>query len=245
MRQHICKQCGKIYLTDKPGSTVCPECAKAIRKDVSCAKICAICGKEFVGYPRSKYCTQCKPIARREAGKRWRKSGTVRPIGSIDLCASCGKPYTVTGSLQRYCPGCAKTVVTQNIRAAKKKYHAENAEAINAAKSERRKDRRVCAICGNVFSSMTPTVTCSPECAAELKRQRQARADAKRGKADPARIFGKKEHTAPRSGIPGITWCRGKWQLTYRGKYIGLFETAEAAADRLHELKDAETEEQQ
>lgn len=192
MRQHICKNCGKIYLTDKPDSTVCPACAVAIRKDVSRIKVCAMCGKEFVGYPRSKYCAQCRPIAQRDADKRRRKNGTVRPIGSTDLCANCGKPYTVTGSLQRYCPECAKTVVHENVKAAKRKHRAENADKINASRSERRKDRRVCAICGKPFSANIPTVTCSPECAAELKRQKQARADVKRGRASPERLLGKK-----------------------------------------------------
>ena len=192
MRQHICKNCGKIYLTDKPDSTVCPACAVAIRKDVSRIKVCAMCGKEFVGYPRSKYCAQCKPIAIREAAKRRQKSGTARPIGSTDLCANCGKPYTVTGSLQRYCPECAKTVVHENVKAAKRKHRAENSEKINAARADRRKDRRVCAICGKPFSANTATVTCSPECAAELKRQKQARADVKRGRASPERLLGKK-----------------------------------------------------
>lgn len=192
MRQRICKQCGKIYRTSKPDSTVCPACAVEIRKDVSRVRTCAMCGKEFAGYPRSKYCAQCKPIAQREADKRRRANGTARPIGSTDLCASCGKPYIVAGSRQRYCPDCAKIVVPQNIKAAKREARAQNANAINAARAERRKDRRICAICGKPFSANTATVTCSQECAAELKRQRQARADVKRGRANPKRILGKK-----------------------------------------------------
>ena len=64
MRQHICKNCGKIYLTDKQDGTVCPACAAEIKKDVLRVKVCAMCGKEFVGYPRSKYCAACRPIAR-------------------------------------------------------------------------------------------------------------------------------------------------------------------------------------
>ena len=192
MRQHICKNCGKIYLTDKPDSTVCQACAAAIRKDVSRRKVCAICGIEFIGYPRSKYCAQCKPAAQRAARAKCRKNGPTRPIGSTDLCENCGKPYTVAGGLQRYCPECAKTVVHENIKSAKRKHRAENAAAINAARAERRKDRRICAICGKPFSAATPTVTCSPECAEELKRQKQARADVRRGRAAPERRLGKK-----------------------------------------------------
>lgn len=229
MRQHICKNCGKIYLTDKQDSTVCPACAAEIKKDVLRVKVCAMCGKEFVGYPRSKYCAACRPIAQREANRRHKKNGTARPIGSTDTCANCGKPYIVNSSRQRYCPDCAKVVVPQNVKAAKRETRKEHADEINAARAERRKDRRICAVCGKPFSAPTPTVTCGAECAAELKRQRQARADVKRGKAKPERLLGKKERTAPQSGVPGVTWCRNKWQLTYKGNYIGVYDTVEAA----------------
>ena len=240
MRQHICKSCGKIYLTDKVDSTVCPDCATEIRKDVLRTKTCAMCGIEFIGYPRSKYCPQCRPIAQKEANRRHKKNGTARPIGSTDLCANCGKPYIVNSSLQRYCPECAKTIVPQNVKNAKREKRKDRADEINAARAERRKDRRICAICGRAFSAKTPTVTCSPECAAELKRQWQARADVKRGKAHPARILGKMVHSNPQSGIPGITWHRNRWQLTYKGKYIGVYATVEQAAARLAELKKME-----
>lgn len=242
MRQHICKNCGKIYLTDKQDSTVCPACAAEIKKDVLRVKVCAMCGKEFVGYPRSKYCAACRPIAQREANRRHRKNGTARPIGSTDTCANCGKPYIVNSSRQRYCPDCAKVVVPQNIKVSKRESRKEHADEINVARAERRKDRRICAVCGKPFSAPTPTVTCSSECAAELKRQRQARADAKRGRADPARILGKAEHNNPQSGIPGITWHNGKWQLTFRGKYIGLFLTVAEASAAKSRLESKESE---
>ena len=32
MRQHVCKRCGKIYLTDKPDSSCCPACAAEVRR---------------------------------------------------------------------------------------------------------------------------------------------------------------------------------------------------------------------
>lgn len=241
MRQHICKNCGKIYLTDKQDSTACPACAAEIKKDVLRAKVCAMCGKEFVGYPRSKYCAACRSIAQREANRRHRKNGTSRPIGSTDTCANCGKPYIVNSGRQRYCPDCAKVVVPQNVKAAKRESRKERADEINAARAERRKDRRICAVCGKPFSAPTPTVTCGAECAAELKRQRQARADIKRGKAKPERLLGKKERTAPQSGIPGITWCRNKWQLTYKGNYIGVYDTVEAAKCKKLQLESGDT----
>ena len=143
MRQHICKNCGKIYLTDKQDSTVCPACAAEIKKDVLRVKVCAMCGKEFVGYPRSKYCAACRPIAQREANRRHKKNGTARPIGSTDRCENCGKTYVVASSRQRYCPDCAKVVVPQNVKAAKRETRKEHADEINAARAERRKARRI------------------------------------------------------------------------------------------------------
>lgn len=79
MRQHICKNCGKIYLTNKQDSTVCPACAAEIKKDVLRVKVCAMCGKEFVGYPRSKYCASCRPIAQREANPATEKTARRAP----------------------------------------------------------------------------------------------------------------------------------------------------------------------
>lgn len=194
MRQHICKKCGKIYLTDKPDSWYCPECAEESRRNVMRDKTCAMCGKSFVGYPRSKYCPDCRIIAKREAQKRHRTSGTSRKIGSIDHCANCGKEYVVFGSLQRYCPECAKTVVSDTVKQQKRQWAEEHRADITSRKAELRKDRRVCAVCGKPFTSPLPTVTCSPECAREHKRQKQAIQDVKRGRANPQRILQKKSN---------------------------------------------------
>ena len=229
MRQHICKNCGKIYLTDKPDSWYCPGCAAASRRNVLCNRVCATCGVEFVGYPRSKYCPQCRVEAQKAANLRHNKNGTARPIGSIDLCEHCGKEYIVKGSRQRYCPECAKQVVAENIRTSKREYAQQHREETMARKAEMRKDRRICAVCGNPFSANTPTVTCSPKCMEEYRRRQQAITDVRRGKAVPERTLGKKGRTNPQSGIPGITWHKGKWQLEIKGKYIGLFSTIEEA----------------
>lgn len=229
MRQHICKNCGKIYLTDKPDSWYCPECAEASRRNVLRTRVCATCGVKFVGYPRSKYCPKCRIEAQREANQRHKKNGTARPLGSIDICRNCGKEYVVNGSRQIYCPECAGEAVGEKVKQAKRQWAEDRQHEITEQKLEKRKDRKVCAVCGKPFSSPTPTVTCSPACAAEQKRRRQAIADVKRGRARPDRVFSKLEHTNPQSGIPGITWHKGKWQLTIKGKYIGLFPTIEEA----------------
>ena len=128
-----------------------------------------------------------------------------------------------------YCPECAGEAVSEKVKQAKRQWAEDRQHEIREQKSEKRKDRRVCAVCGKPFSSPTPTVTCSPACAAEQKRRMQAIADVKRGRARPDRVLSKLEHTNPQSVIPGITWHKGKWQLTIKGKYIGLFQTIEEA----------------
>lgn len=239
MRQHICKRCGKIYLTDKEDSWYCPECARASSSNVFRKKVCATCGVEFIGYPRSKYCPQCRIVAQREAERRVKKNGPARPIGSIDLCENCGKEYTVNSGRQRYCPECAKIVVREKINAAKRAYAQEHKEEINERKRELRRDRRVCVICGKPFTSSLPSVTCSPECEKEYRRQKNAIADAKRGRARPERILSKMTHNLPQSGIPGITWRKktGKWELKIHGKYIGVFDSIEAAKEKKDSLE--------
>ena len=235
MRQHICKSCGKIYLSDNCENVLCPACAEKSKKNVFREKTCAVCGASFIGYPRSKYCAQCRPIVQRELNRKHKKEGTQRKIGSIDLCVNCGKPYTVNSGRQRYCSTCAKTVVPDNVRAQTRAW--TRAHVDKKEKMENRKGYRACAICGRAFHPSVPTTTCSPECAAELKRRRQAIYDVRRGRANPERILGKKQHTAPQSGIPGITWHKGKWQVKYKGKYGGVFTTIDEAYVRLVQMK--------
>lgn len=230
MRQHICKACGKIYLTAKPGSTCCPACAEEIQRNVYRNKVCATCGVEFVGYPASKYCPQCREEARRATSRNHKRTGPARPLGSTDLCQACGQPYTVNAGRQRFCPACAESEVRKNVLASKRAHAAAHRDEYSAQKKADRQDRRVCAVCGKPFSSPTPTVTCSPECAAENLRRRQVRADINRGKAAPERLFGPAPHPNPQSGVAGITWNKnaGRWQLVLKSKYIGLFDTIEA-----------------
>lgn len=236
MRTYKCAKCGKLF--DREGeseSRLCPECVAQVRREaVLHLKECTRCGKSYVGYPKSMYCDDCRIIVQREREKRSKerkKAGKTRKIGSIDHCKNCGKEYIVNGAMQVYCPECAKVVVAEKIKKSKREY----ANAHKAERKERREERRqntkVCQICGKPFTSTQPTATCSPECAREAERRKQARADVARGKASPERILGKMERTNPQSGIPGITWHKktGKWQLVVNGKYAGLYETLEAA----------------
>jgi predicted nucleic acid-binding Zn ribbon protein len=226
MRQHICTNCGKIFLAPTTDTILCPECSSAIHSGaVLRPRICTICGKEYLGYPRSKYCTECREGLK----KKWRKTAKIpiRPLGGTDFCEACGKPYIVKGSRQKYCPDCAKTVVQENIRAHKREYmraHPEFREHMR----EKKLGNRICVICGKPIPTGSNSVTCSKECAQENARRRRVEADVKRGRLSPERLLTQAEHPH-QSGVPGITWCRGKWQLTMNRKYCGIYESIEEA----------------
>lgn len=183
MRQKKCKRCGVVFETDKWGAYMCPACALDIRREsVYRPRICTRCGIEYDGFPASKYCPDCRLEVQRERNRARRRTGAARKIGSTDLCVKCGKPYIVNSGNQRFCADCAKVEVAENVRARKRDYN--KAYYAIPKNFERRKamceNNKVCVICGNVFDSDLPTVTCSPECAVELKRRRQKIADDKR-----------------------------------------------------------------
>lgn len=176
-----CSKCGKLYWTKNKHSYMCEDCAKAVKSSsVLRTRVCARCGAEFEGYPRSKYCPQCKPEVEREQAKERRKRKP-RKIGSEDICEVCGKPYIVKSGLQKYCPECAKTVVPENIREHKREYMAEHSETYNAIRDEKRHGRLICKVCGKPFEGgVSGAQTCSPECAAILRKQAMQRAEKKR-----------------------------------------------------------------
>lgn len=182
MRKHKCKRCGTIYETTGAGSAYCPECAAELRKaGVIRDRVCTICGKAYQGFPRSKYCPDCRAdVVNQQAAARRAAGKSKRPIGSMDLCAACGKPYMVKGPMQRYCPDCSKTVVADNVRAQKRDYYACHKEQSNPIRYAKRKFGKVCVICGAPILDQNPTTTCSEECAAKLKKLYSQKAEAKR-----------------------------------------------------------------
>lgn len=239
-----CKKCGEVYWTKSNDSYLCPRCAEENRKNgVYQNRICATCGISFLGYPRSKYCPECAKAAQREAEKRSRarkKAGKTRSLGSIDICQNCGKPYTVTSGLQKYCPDCSKYVVGENIKELKRAYMEQNREYFNELHRKARQGRRVCVICGKTFDSSTNTSTCSADCEAELTHRRNTRAAVKKGRTKPIRLLGRRGPVNPQSGVPGIHYHAktGKWELVLNHKYCGLYDTvAEAAEEREKILK--------
>ena len=229
MRQVKCYNCGVIYLTDKKHSHLCPDCTQKSREKVHDAttRICADCGKPFKGKTSSFRCPDCQYLADKESHYKSKKNGPARKLGDYDKCQSCGKPYIVNGPLQKYCPDCAPIITRENRNKANRKRARERYD-LEAARAERAKRQKVCVVCGKLFRSDHPTVTCSPKCSkqhykdlwntsGERKRERQGQNS-------------KKRKDNPKSGVAGISWKQGKWQLRINDKYFGLYDTIEEAA---------------
>lgn len=240
MRVRKCKNCDKVFeVQTGKGVYLCEDCARISRSNsVLRERICKICGAPFMGYPRSFFCPECSAERKRQQKKIYNQRKPSRHLGSTDICEACGKEYIVKSGLQKYCPDCAKEQVDKKIRQHKREYMAENKEKVQALKNETRGKRYICPICGKEFEKHTSAATCSDECEKELRRRRQNRADIKRGKrklpADQRYDSG-----LPQSGIVGVTYHRQseKWQAKYKQKYIGLYDTAEQAAEAVENYK--------
>lgn len=240
MRNRICKNCGKVFeVPTGKEAYLCEKCAKKSKSNsVLRERTCKICGVSFTGYPRSFFCPSCSAERKKQQKKIYNQRKPSRPLGSVDTCEACGKPYIVNSGRQRYCTECAEMKVKENIRAHKREYMAENSEKSKELKAETRGKRYICPICGKEFEKHTSAATCSDECEKELRRRRQNRADIKRGKR---KIPEDQRYNSglPKSGIVGVTYHRqsGKWQAKYNRKYIGLYDTAEQAAKAIEEYK--------
>ena len=105
---------------------------------------CEMCGLEFeTNNTRAKYCIYCRDkaqAARNRAYAEKKKSGTSVKIGSEQVCPICGKTYTVTSGVQKYCKECTASK--------KRKKSAPNTEylkghydyiRVNVPKGEREK----------------------------------------------------------------------------------------------------------
>ena len=238
MRTRQCKRCGAQFQSDKPYTCLCTACRKKSKQDsVIRSRTCRQCGREFAGGPRAWYCPECRDIRQKEADARRAKNGTNRPLGSIDHCEICGGEYIVNAARQRYCKGCAAEAIRRNVNPHKAEYAKDHMERLKEQQKELRKDRTVCLVCGAVFTSDTATVTCSDACAAELRKLRQRESDYRSGrrKSDPKNYPILSDR--PKSGIPGVTWLRGKWQAVYNKKYIGVFPTIEEAESAIKKFK--------
>ena len=163
MRLKACIKCGKLFPATKVEQRVCAECFAAERSTTIRPRTCRECGAIFDGGPRAWYCPNCRAIRKKESAARCHKSGTIRPLGSIDHCTICGKEYIVNSARQRYCKDCAPGAYRQADREASKKWNEENNYYELRAQKPRR-GQKVCVICGKPISPGTPRITCSKEC---------------------------------------------------------------------------------
>lgn len=187
MRLKQCKRCGKQFQAEATWIYLCQDCAAAAQKaSVVRPRICQECGAEFPGGPRAWYCPQCRAERRRAADRDYKRRGkAARPIGSTDICAACGKQYTVMGGRQMYCPDCAPSVLRQKEREHKREHYRQNREYYAAHKREVSMDAKICVVCGRPFSGRGPSVTCSQECADAHRKAQQLASDIKRGRRKP------------------------------------------------------------
>lgn len=176
-----CQVCGKPFY----GSSdcfYCLECAEKKKSDaVMRIRTCQDCGIEFFGGPRAKRCPECAYLASKEDWKRHKKSGTARPIGSVDKCVICGSEYIVNSGRQKYCSDkCQRIGVLEWQREHKRGYGKASGQ------DEKRKERReakkkICVYCMRSFYSDRPTNTCSDYCRSEQRKLLQCIKDINRG----------------------------------------------------------------
>lgn len=165
-----CQVCGKPFYGGSD-CFYCPECARVKKLDtVVKIRTCQDCGIEFFGGPRAKHCPDCAYKAQQETVRRHKKTGTKRPIGSIDKCAICGKEYIVKSGRQKYCSDiCMRKGVLAWQREHKKGY--AKASGQDAKKMERRKEaQKICVYCLHTFNSNSQTNFCSDDCRKRQKR---------------------------------------------------------------------------
>ena len=173
-RPRVCKHCGEAFVPDGADALCCPACRRLAWQDSRIrTRTCADCGKAFEGAPRQKRCPECQAKARREQNRANKRAGARRPLGSIDLCQRCGKPYTVRSGAQRFCSECGETARREE--ASRKKR-----EKIRGQPHGDRTRTHICAVCGRPFRGTDAATTCSPECKQTLRRVRMAIIDEKR-----------------------------------------------------------------
>lgn len=179
--KRACQVCGKPFYGNRD-CYYCPECARAKKLDtVVKIRICTDCGIEFFGGPRARSCPDCAYKAAQETSRRHKKTGTMRPLGSLDKCAVCGKEYIVKSGRQKYCSDiCMRKGVLEWQREHKKGYSKASGQDIK--KMERRKQaQKICVYCLQTFMSDKPTNCCSDYCRSEQKKLHQCIADINRG----------------------------------------------------------------
>lgn len=178
--KRVCQVCGKPFY-GSGDCHYCPTCAKIQKLDtVVRIRTCQDCGIEFYGGPRAKRCPDCAYKARQETSKRHRKTGTRRPLGSIDKCQWCGTDYVVTSGRQKYCSKCKHDAVLAWQREHKRGYSKKSGQD-KKKRDRRNRVQKICVYCLRAFTSDTSTNLCSDYCRKEQKKLTQCMADINRG----------------------------------------------------------------
>ena len=166
-----CKGCGQKFETGGQ-NRYCDQCSRksaveSSRKFRDC--ICESCGAKFIGRMNSKFCPACKSERKKKqkaATYQRMKTGTVRSVGSIDICERCGKEYVVAGGVQKFCPECGKERAREIMKLASAEHYLAHKGEIIERVMENRKNSAVCKWCGKPFTSKRNDFnTCSIECA--------------------------------------------------------------------------------
>jgi len=180
--KQACQVCGKPFYGGQD-CHYCPECARNKKLDtVVKIRTCQDCGVEFFGGPRAKRCPDCAYKAGQEAGRRHKKTGTKRPLGSIDKCVICGAEYIVTSGRQKYCSGaCRREGVLAWQREHKKGYSKASGQDVKK-QMRREAQEKICVYCLRKFKSDNSTNLCSDYCRTEQKRIQMCVADLNRGR---------------------------------------------------------------
>lgn len=165
-----CQVCGKPFYGGND-CFYCPECARAKKLDtVVRIRTCQDCGAEFYGGPRARRCPDCAYKAQQETDRQHKKTGTKRPLGSIDKCVICGKEYTVVSGRQKYCSdACQREGVLAWQREHKRGYDKASGQVVKKMERRSRK-KKICVYCLRLFSSDKTTNLCSDFCRDQQKR---------------------------------------------------------------------------
>ena len=242
-KQRSCARCGRLIpWSAKSEATLCTECRKEIKKEsIYRPRTCKQCGVTFDGAPRAMFCPDCRRERTKESNRRAKKEKG-RKIGSIQKCERCGGSYILASGRQKYCDDCAKIAVAETVRVHKREYQKAYKAKHGDSRPDQKINTRLCVICNKPIPSqriLRGIVTCSDACDKERKRITNNEVVARKGKriTPPEAHY---VHTRPQSGIKGITWHKGKWQLTIKGQYIGIYDTIDAAHDELKKRNKSE-----
>lgn len=172
-----CIVCGAD--TGSISANYCKACRdKNIKDNAIRDRVCTICGVTFKGWTAAKYCPDCQKTMRnkysREAKQR-QAAGTARKIGSTDICVVCGKPYTVSSGIQKYCPACKQAAYDLADAQSSKEWRDKNGgnempRKYRQTMKNRRTETKICVVCGKEFETHKKhIITCSPECSKKSK----------------------------------------------------------------------------